>query len=270
VTDFLYFLRWAPGVAVAGHRHISVSAANIDDRAIAALEAFTAAGGCVLLDSGWDGLVAAHAKAHKMPLEDAAALSPLALDGWDAFWHHYREVATRLAPTVWGYLDVPCHEWDRRVGLRRSLQDAVSCASNPPMPSYLPLVDGSEPFEHWTASIAAVHGFAGADDAVRLRLLATLSECAAFQPGVDIQLHGFGPLTPALAAWPVDSVEVVDWSEQAEGDGVADYIAGRPFARVPRRVKTETSRAELAAYVARHAERNLNQQRAAYAAFEVE
>ena len=94
--------------------------------------------GKIFLDSGIFSLAAAHARKHGMLVNEAFTLAPDQVDGFDALLSRYIDLARKLGPRLWGYVELDLGGADNKRRMRRYLEDQ----GLRPIPVYHPLADG--------------------------------------------------------------------------------------------------------------------------------
>jgi hypothetical protein len=112
--------------------------------AVPALDNLLASGVNVLLDSGIFWLTNEHMRAHGITMNEALALHPDEIDGFDTLFDNYVAIATRYADDLWGYIELDQGGRERKIETRARLHDL----GLDPMPVYHPLNDGADYLDH--------------------------------------------------------------------------------------------------------------------------
>lgn len=173
-----------------------------------ALERMLDAGTNVLIDSGIFWLTNEHKRTHGITMNEALALAPEEIDGWDWLWDRYLSIVTTYGDRVWGYIELDQGGMENKRRTRQRLRDL----GLRPMPVYHPLNDGWDYFDElatetdrlcWGNVVQASH-------TVRRAFMVTLWERHRAYP--DLWVHVLG-LTPNqhLNAYPVDSADSSTW-----------------------------------------------------------
>jgi hypothetical protein len=171
---------------------------------------------CVMLDSGIFWLTNEHKRAHGLTMNDALALAPEDIDGFDELWDRYVRLAKRYATEWWGYVELDQGGAARKRETRRRLHDL----GLRPIPVYHPLNDGWDYFDE----LASEHdricfgNIVQADRATRVRLLATLAERKRAYPDLFVHVLGLTP-NEFINAFPVDSADSSTWLNIVRWDG---------------------------------------------------
>ena len=175
---------------------------------LAALEAMLEAGIKVLIDSGIFWLTNEHKRTHGISMNEALALAPEDIDGWDWLWTRYLSITQTYGDDVWGYIELDQGGKDNKRRTRHKLHDL----GLRPMPVYHPLNDGWDYFDELATEGDRLcwGNVVQAPLDVRRAFMVTLWERHRRYP--DLWVHVLG-LTPNqhLNAYPVDSADSSTW-----------------------------------------------------------
>lgn len=199
------------------HRYILVAVNCIDDAMEAAMERHVAAGGVVFIDSGIFSLTNEHVRAHGGSMDDALALPPEAIDGFDELFTKYVEVCTRWSDRCWGYTELDQGGRENKVRTRARLEEMGLA----PIPIYHPLNDGWDYFDELAEQYDRIcfGNIVQADKATRTRLIATAWERRRKYPNLWVHLLGLTP-SEVLNAFPPDSCDSSTWLSPVRWGGM--------------------------------------------------
>ena len=171
----------------------------------AALERWIAGGAKVFLDSGVFWLTNEHKRAHGMTMDQALALAPNEIDGFDELFARYVELCRAYGDSLWGYVELDQGGKDRKRVTRARLQDEYGLS---PIPVYHPLNDGRDYFDELVEGYDRMcfGNVVQASPGTRRRLLHMMWEVRARHPDCWIHLLGVRP-TEMLLAYPAQSVD---------------------------------------------------------------
>lgn len=214
----IYFLassvhRQAHG-AVGAHRYLLVAVNEIGgDGDLEVIESWAGkgnpcAGTKLFLDSGVFNLATEWAKAKGITMDEALSTPPDEIEGFAALFEKYVRVVTRLAPMLWGYIEIDQGGREHKVKTRARLE-ALGLR---PIPVYHPLNDGWDYFDELASRYDRLccGNVVKADDATRKRLLATMWERRRRYPRLWIHMLGMTP-NERLNAYPVNSADSSTW-----------------------------------------------------------
>lgn len=221
----------------------------------------------IFLDSGIFVLVQDHMRAHGGTMEQALALAPEAIDGFDALFTKYCAAVETLGPALWGYTELD----QGGAAHKRRTRARLEALGYAPIPVYHPLNDGWDYFDELASTYdrIAIGNLVHAAAPVRLRVIATLHERLQAYPPTWLHLLGVTP-SPMLLAYPHASADSSSWYNVLRGwhwiqetasnarlGSLADDARGKTVILTSK--ATPTAWAEvvaLAAYVAHHLEQN--------------
>lgn len=93
----------------------------------------------VLLDSGIYALTQAHARAHRVSMDQALSLAPDEVDGFADLWRDYSEIVSTYRDRLWGIIELDQGGAERKRVTRARIEDELGVV---PMPVYHPVLDG--------------------------------------------------------------------------------------------------------------------------------
>lgn len=191
------------------HRLIAVNDLVIDpDGSCQEIETMLEAGLHVLVDSGIFWLTNEHKRTHGLTMDDALALPPSEIDGFDDLFDDYVALLSRYGDDVWGYIELDQGGATNKRKTRKRLHDL----GLDPMPVYHPLNDGSDYLDELFEGFdrMCMGNVVQADRPTRLRLIHALWERHRQHPDVWVHLLGFTPNTMSLAL-AFDSCDSSTW-----------------------------------------------------------
>lgn len=190
------------------HRHILVSVHGMNETMEDTMTAYTEAGGVVFIDSGVFTLTNDHVRAHGGTMDEALALPPEEIDGFDKLFEKYVDVCTRWGDRCWGYTELDQGGRANKVRTRARLEGL----GLQPIPIYHPLNDGWDYFDELAEQYdrIAFGNVVQADARTRLRLVATVWERRRKYPHLWVHLLGLTP-SEVLNAYPLDSCDSSTW-----------------------------------------------------------
>lgn len=220
----------APHVLIAVNEMLGTDG-KVRDRQAGRVDHLLSVGARVLIDSGVFWLTNRHRVAHGISIDDALALDPDDLDGFDWLWQGYLEVQRRWGRDVWGSIEVDQGGAANKRRLRQRLHDlGVN-----PMPVYHPLSDGWDYFDELAESYdrMCAGNVAQGSAPRRKRLLHTIAERHRRYP--DLWVHWLG-LTPNewVHAFPVDSCDSSAWLASARWHPPVDAAMCSTVGELPR------------------------------------
>jgi hypothetical protein len=234
-----YFLATGPSFlepAIDCHPNIlmAVNEAGLWDD-VTMLRSLGAAGKKVFLDSGIYNLTMEHARAHDLSMDQALALPPDQLAGFEDLFAWYVKVVQACEDTCWGYVELDAGGRDQKVKTRERLE-ALGLS---PIPVYHPLNDGWEYFDYLAQRYDRIcfGNVVQADPDTRRKLVATCWERHRKYPHLWIHLLGYTP-NHALHAFPVNSADSSTWLGAVRWGEYGEQANGMPFSKLPRGFKT--------------------------------
>ncbi|MDE1904867.1 MAG: hypothetical protein KGH75_00265 [Rhodospirillales bacterium] len=212
--------------ACVNHGYVLLAVNDLTDATCeAVLEPMLDGGTRVLLDSGIFWLTNEHKRRTGMSMNEALALAPTEIEGFDALWQRYVTIVGRYGSRVWGTIEL---DQGGAVNKRKTRAKLRDLGINP-MPVYHPLNDGAEYFDELAEETDrfCMGNVVQADRRTRVRLLASLWERHRKYP--DLWVHVLG-LTPnqVLNAYPCDSADSSTWLNVVRWAGYGEKAMLRP------------------------------------------
>lgn len=178
------------------------------EREVNHLKAWIAAGKHVLIDSGVFWLTNRHKEAHNMTMDEALALPPDEIDGFDDLLERYLEINYLYGEDSWGYIEIDQGGRDNKIKTREMLEGK----GLRPIPVYHPFNDGWDYFDYLAERYDRIcfGNVVQANRETRLKLVATAWERKRKYPHLWIHLLGLTP-NEWLNAFPIDSADSSSW-----------------------------------------------------------
>lgn len=172
------------------------------------LEPLLDQGNRVLLDSGIFWLTNAHMRANGITMNEALALPPDEIDGFDALWDRYVRVASEYGDRCWGYIELDQGGRD----CKRETRARLEALGLSPMPVYHPLNDGWDYFDELAQGYdrMCMGNIVQAAAPLRTRLLHTMWERHRAYPDLWVHVLGLTPYEMNLGH-PTDSADSSSW-----------------------------------------------------------
>lgn len=239
------FLAGSPShipAAITVHKTLLVAVNEIIDRdgrpkddVVEWVDSIIDSGGHVLIDSGIFWMTNAHMRAHDMTMDQALALPPDQIDGFDWLWKAYLTTFDRYSDRAWGWIELDQGGAVNKRITRAKLNDLGIF----PMPVYHPLNDGWDYFDELasTHDRLAYGNIVQAHSGIRKRLLYTLAERHREYPDLFVHILGL-TVNEWMNALPIDSCDSSTWLRAIRWFGVkVDCAAGQWMWRVPRSMR---------------------------------
>lgn len=147
----------------------------------------------VFLDSGIFNLTNEHARKHKVTMDEALALSPNEIEGFDELWDKYIDLVVRYADRLWGFIELDQGGAENKRKIRARIEKETG---HVPIPVYHPLNDGWDYFDELVQGYDRMcfGNIVQANTQVRKRLIATaFDRQRAVAPDVWIHVLGYTP-----------------------------------------------------------------------------
>lgn len=162
------------------------------------------AGENVFLDSGIFWLTNQHARAHDVAMDEALALHPSKIDGFDALRAAYVATVKKYEHQLWGFVELDQGGAERK----RETRAALEAEGIVPIPVYHPLNDGWDYFDELCESYdrICVGNVVQAERSVRKRILATVWERHRRHPDVWVHVLGLTP-NELIGTYPFNSCD---------------------------------------------------------------
>ena len=195
-----------------------------DDRPLENFELMLDLGKKVLLDSGIFNLTNQHARAHNCTMDEALAIPPQGIDGFQKLYDRYVELVKRYEKRLWGYIELDQGGRACKIETRKGLEKI----GLRPMPVYHPLNDGWDYFDELAKRYDRIcfGNIVQAERAVRKRLLATLWQRHRAYPGLWVHALGLTP-NEMLLAFPMESCDSSTWLSSVRWGQVSSSVCLR-------------------------------------------
>lgn len=191
------------------HRYLLIAVNEIRDADTQHVREFVEKSGCaVFIDSGVFNLSTRHAAKHDLAMDQALALAPSEIDGFDELFAKYVRLVTELGDKVWGYIEIDQGGKANKIKTRARLEEK----GLRPIPVYHPFNDGWDYFDEIAGKYDRIcfGNLVQADTATRKRLIATLWERRRKYP--HLWIHALGVTASELTvAYPVNSCDSSTW-----------------------------------------------------------
>lgn len=169
---------------------------------------FCESGGKLFIDSGIFNLTMTHARKFDTSMDEALALAPEEIDGFDKLFDKYCRTIDKLGDHCWGYTELDQGGRENKIRMRAKLEGM----GYRPMPVYHPLNDGPEYFDYLAERYDrfAFGNLVQAPPSIRVRLMATQWERKRKYP--DLWIHYLGVTASTLTlAFPANSCDSSSW-----------------------------------------------------------
>lgn len=166
------------------------------------------AGHKIFLDSGVFNLTNEHKRATGCTMDEALALPPDQINGFDNLFEQYVNIVQRYGNELWGYIELDQGGVTHKRRIRARLEDlGIS-----PVPVYHPIVDGWDYFDELAESYDRLcfGNIVQANMATRVRLLHTMWERHRHHPDLWIHILGMTASEWALTV-PPNSCDSSTW-----------------------------------------------------------
>lgn len=189
-------------------------------------------GKIILLDSGIYNLTTTHANKHNVTMDQALALAPDRIDGFEELWDRYIKIVTKYSERFWGYIELDQGGMDNK----RKTRTKLEALGLRPMPVYHPLNDGWNYFDELAQRYDRIcfGNIVQAPRGVRLRLVATVWQRRMEKyPHLWIHLLGLTP-NEWLNAYTIDSTDSSAWLSSVRWSGYKEHACGATMGGMPR------------------------------------
>lgn len=208
----VYFL--ASGVnqlsnAVGTHKHLLIAVNEIaGDKEIERILSWGEKGTKLFLDSGVFNLSVSYAKSNGISMDQALTTDPSEMPGFDELFEKYLKCVERLAPILWGYIEIDLGGRENKIKTRNRIESLGLS----PIPVYHPFSDGWDYFDYLAQRYDRIcfGNVVQANSTTRKRLLATAWERRQKYPNLWIHLLGMTP-NQYLNAYPINSADSSSW-----------------------------------------------------------
>lgn len=195
------------------------------------LEQWIERGKKVFIDSGIYFLTQEHMKKHNTTMNEALALAPEEIDGFDKLFDKYIEVIRRFGNTCWGYIELDQGGRENKIKTRTKLE----AMGLQPIPVYHPLNDGWDYFDYLAENYDRIcfGNIVQADTQTRQKLIYTAWERHRKYPDLWIHLLGFTP-NEWMLSMPINSCDSSAWLSSIRWSGYKPRAALTAFSELPR------------------------------------
>lgn len=217
---------------VAGHSHLLIAVNELKGgKELAHLDEWLNDGKKVFIDSGIFNLTNEHKRKHGITMDQALALPPDQIDGFDKLLARYVEIVTRYESRVWGYIELDQGGREQKIKTRTMLEGM----GLRPIPVYHPFNDGWDYFDYLAERYDRIcfGNVVQANKETRLRLVATAWERHRKYPHLWIHLLGLTP-NQWLYALPISSGDSSSWLSSVRFSGHNPQAMGMPLGGMPR------------------------------------
>lgn len=232
---YVYFLasnvdRQQWGVRMHPYNLVAVNELRGDDN-LRKMAEWMNAGNKVFIDSGIFNLTMEHARAHNVHMDEALALAPEEIDGFDELFDRYVSIIRRYGDRSWGYIELDQGGRENKIRTRARLEDM----GLRPIPVYHPLNDGWDYFDHLAEKYDRIcfGNVVQADRESRKRLVMTAWERKRKYPDLWIHLLGLTP-NEWLNALPIDSGDSSAWLAVVRWSGFKPKSDGKSLGTMPK------------------------------------
>lgn len=168
-------------------------------------------GSKILLDSGIFNLTNQHALRNGMRMDDALALAPDEIDGFDTLWDRYCSLVDKYADRLWGVIELDQGGAPNKRVTRARLENEIP--GFVPMPVYHPVNDGWDYLDELAQQYdrICVGNVVQASTPDRDRLLLTFWERVGRYPHLWIHVLGYTPTGTTASNPPQGSCDSSAW-----------------------------------------------------------
>lgn len=198
--------------------------------AVAAIETMLECNTRLLIDSGVFWLTNEHKRKHGITMDEALALPPDAIDGFDWLWNAYLNVHRRYGAQCWGFIEL---DQGGAVNKRKTRAKLHDLGVNP-MPVYHPLNDGWDYFDELAEQTDRMccGNVVQAQTPLRVRLLHTIAERHRYYPDLWVHFLGYTP-NQWVNALPIDSCDSSTWLSGLRWGQVSEQVMSKPYGQMP-------------------------------------
>jgi len=216
----------------SAHTHLLVAVNELStQKEINHMSGWLDAGKKVFIDSGIFNLTNNHMRAHGITMDEALALAPQEIDGFDDLLARYVSIMREYGDRSWGYIELDQGGRENKIKTRAMLE---GMGLNP-IPVYHPFNDGWDYFDYLAERYDRIcfGNVVQADRATRLRLVATAWERHRKYPHLWIHLLGLTP-NQWLYALPINSGDSSAWLSSVRWSGYKPTAMGKSFGDMPK------------------------------------
>lgn len=202
---------------------VGVNEIHNDDE-LQMLRAWCEGGGKLFIDSGIYNLTMTHARKFNTSMDQALALAPEEIDGFDKLFERYCHTIDVLGDVCWGYTELDQGGRENKLRMRAKLESL----GYRPMPVYHPLNDGWDYYDYLATRYDrfAFGNLVQAHPSLRVRLMATNWERHLNHPDVWVHLLGV-TASPLTLAFPSQSCDSSTWQSAVRWGSHDEVAMGR-------------------------------------------
>jgi len=191
------------------NKHLLVAVNEITgSNSLGIVEQMQERGTKIFIDSGVFNLAMQHARKHECHMNQALAMPPDEIDGFDELYDKYVELCSSLGANSWGYIEIDQGGRDNKIKTRAKLEKL----GLRPVPVYHPLNDGWDYFDYLAKRYDRIcyGNVVQAEVSERMRLISTAFIRQRKYPKLWIHLLGVTP-SELLHSCPSCSCDSSTW-----------------------------------------------------------
>lgn len=181
----------------------------------------------LFIDSGVFNLTNEHARKNGCSMDEALALPPNKIDGYDELFERYLKVCKSIGEDSWGYIEIDQGGCDEKIKTRKDLESR----GLRPIPVYHPLNDGWDYFDYLAERYdrICVGNLVQASRESRKKILATIYVRRQKYP--DLWVHALGVTYSDLThSCPPSSSDSSAWlAPMRWADSAGEFACGKAF-----------------------------------------
>lgn len=191
-------------IAKKSSKNVLIAINEIKENNLDAIHDQADSGSNVFIDSGVFNLTNEHMRKTGITMDEALALPPDEIEGFDKLFDSYIDIITQLRSKVWGYIEIDQGGRDNKIKTREKLESL----GFRPIPVYHPLNDGWEYFDYLAERYDRIcfGNIVQADRDLRKKLIATAHERRKKYPDLWIHILGMTP-NELNVAYPITSCD---------------------------------------------------------------
>ena len=198
------------------------------------MQRWMVAGANVFIDSGIFNLTNEHMKKHNITMDEALALAPEDIDGFEQLFDKYISIIRQYGDNSWGYIELDQGGRENKIKTRAKLEKMGLF----PIPVYHPLNDGWDYFDYLAERYDRIcfGNVVQADKETRRKLVTTAYFRKQKYPNLWIHLLGLTP-NSWLYSLPINSTDSSSWLSSVKWSGQVCFAAGNAFSKLPKNYK---------------------------------
>jgi hypothetical protein len=227
-----YFLASGVGFAVARPsfaQDILIAVNEVSEKDISKLkESFTGTTR-LFLDSGIFNLTNKHKRAHNCTMDEALALAPNEIDGFDDLLEKYCKIVEAFRDSLWGYIELD-QGGEHNKRKTRAMLEGMGFS---PIPVYHPLNDSYDYFDELASGYDRIclGNIVQAHPSLRLKILRTVFERRQKYPHLWIHVLGMHP-SSSLFSMPMTSCDSSSWTCSMRYGWMNTFAGGKSFGKI--------------------------------------